>query len=312
MNRTCAVLASVLLLAGLTACSDEQLPAPADPTPTSPATQTSAEPTAFKVGDTINVGANGDVINLTITAAQLGGECKYGTVDYVEPTTDADGQLVQLWAEIEAETLTHNSWTMVDDPEVITKDGFTETISSASECAASTDGHGSWSDTVDLGEKIRIYGSFRAPDEFKEIKFGGNRITREELEKASDDAPPASQSAAEPAAQENESAEPYVVECLEGTPGPALWSDGSTRHSDECFQKMGGPEYLEQESQSGLQPGGAAVNGYGYAPNGAPNPSSGEIQAYHGCQDGYIDDPDLCAGAEAAVRAADPNGEIYG
>lgn len=305
MNRTCAVLASFLLLAGFTSCSDKEPSATTTPTPASPAAQTSAEPRAFKIGDTINVGANGDVINLTITAAQLGGDCKYGTVDSVEPTTDADSQLVQLWAEIEAETLTHNSWTMVDDPEAITKDGFTETTRSASECAPSTDGHSSWSDTVYLGEKIRVYGSFRAPNEFKAIKLDGSRVTREELEKTSDAAP-------EPATQENESAEPYVVECLEGTPGPALWSDGSTRHSDECFQKMGGPEYLEQESQSGLQPGGAAVNGYGYAPNGARNPSSGEVQAYHGCQDGYIDDPDLCAGAEAAVRAADPNGEIYG
>lgn len=26
-----------------------------------------------------------------------GGECRYGTVDDVEPTTDADGKLVQLW-----------------------------------------------------------------------------------------------------------------------------------------------------------------------------------------------------------------------
>lgn len=312
MKRTCAALASFLLLAGLTACSDEEPPATTTPTPPSPATHTSTEPKEFKIGDTINVGANGDVINLTITAAQLGGDCKYGTVDYVEPTSDADGQLVQLWAEIEAETLTHNSWTMVDDPEVITKDGFTESASPASECAPSTDGHSSWSDTVDLGEKIRVYGSFRAPNGFKQIKLDGNRITREELEKATDDAPPASQSAPEPAAQENESAEPYVVECLEGTPGPALWSDGSTRYSEDCFQKLGGPEYLDQESQSGLQPGGAAVTGYGYAPNGARNPSSGEIQAYHGCQDGYITDPALCAGAEAAVRAADPNGELYG
>ena len=27
---------------------------------------------------------------------------------------------------------------------------------------------------------------------------------------------------------------PYVVECLFGTPGPALWSDGTTRYAAEC------------------------------------------------------------------------------
>ncbi|MDK8626141.1 hypothetical protein [Corynebacterium appendicis] len=113
-------------------------------------------------------------------------------------------------------------------------------------------------------------------------------------------------------AQQAADSEPYVVECLEGTPGPALWSDGAIRYSDSCFQSRGGDAYIEQESQSGMQPGGAAVNGYGYAPNGARNPSSGEIQTYHGCQDGSITDPDLCAGAENVVRAADPNGGLYG
>lgn len=39
----------------------------------------------------------------------------------------------------------------------------------------------------------------------------------------------------------------------------------------------------------------AAVCGYGYDENGNPNPSSGEIQTQHGCEDGYITDPDLCA-----------------
>lgn len=29
---------------------------------------------------------------------------------------------------------------------------------------------------------------------------------------------------------------PYVVECLMGTPGPALWSDGQIRGSDYCYE----------------------------------------------------------------------------
>lgn len=45
-----------------------------------------------------------------------------------------------------------------------------------------------------------------------------------------------------------ESAEPYVVECLFGTPGPSLMSDGTTIYTDYCFYENGGPEYLEQES----------------------------------------------------------------
>lgn len=49
-------------------------------------------------------------------------------------------------------------------------------------------------------------------------------------------------------------AEPYVVECLDGTPGPARWSDGTTRYSQWCFDTRGGERYLEEESQSGADP----------------------------------------------------------
>ena len=45
-----------------------------------------------------------------------------------------------------------------------------------------------------------------------------------------------------------EVAEPYVVECLFGTPGPSLMSDGTTIYTDYCFYENGGPEYLAQES----------------------------------------------------------------
>lgn len=59
--------------------------------------------------------------------------------------------------------------------------------------------------------------------------------------------------------------EPYPVECLEGTPGPAIWSDGTHRYSQWCFDTRGGQQYLEEES-----PSGAPSNGRGYecGPNG--------------------------------------------
>jgi len=44
--------------------------------------------------------------------------------------------------------------------------------------------------------------------------------------------------------------------------------------------------------------------GYGHDANGNPNPSSGEIQTYNGCEDGYITDPSLCG----AVNEKYPNG----
>lgn len=284
MKRTSSIFASFLLLAGVTACTDTEQPETVE------ATTTTAQPATFKVGETINVGVDGDVINLTITDAQLGGECKHGTLDYATPTTDADGQLVQLWAKVAPELLNFNSWTVLDDPKAITEDGFTEDINLAWDCAPSTDGYGSWSDTVDLGEKIRVYGAFRVSKGFEALKFENHRLPREELKQASGDTQQS------PSAKEGaETAAPHVVECLEGTPGPALWSDGETRYSEECFKKLGGQAYMEQESQSGLAPGGAAANGYGTDANGNLNRTSGDMQAEWGCQQGYITDPAICS-----------------
>ena len=112
------------------------------------------------------------------------------------------------------------------------------------------------------------------------------------------------------------SAEPTVVECLDGSPGSARWSDGSVSYSQWCFDAQEEEQVLDDEHQpapvdSKECVGSAAECGYGTADNGARNPTSGEIQTYHGCQDGYITDPALCSAVEEVVRAADPDGTIY-
>lgn len=108
--------------------------------------------------------------------------------------------------------------------------------------------------------------------------------------------------------------EPTIVECLEGTPGPTLMSDGTIQMTDYCFYALGGPEYAEQESQSGLKEdlskvpfanGGtcaAAICGYGTDENGNPNPSSGELQTQDGCEQGYITDAALCAAVDRKIN----------
>ena len=96
-----------------------------------------------------------------------------------------------------------------------------------------------------------------------------------------------------PEAAPQQPAAPYVVECLAGTPGPALMSDGTTQYSDWCFEQMGGAQYLEQESAANAGP--AYQSGYGYDEQGNANPSSGELQTQYGCEQGYITDPELCA-----------------
>lgn len=47
----------------------------------------------------------------------------------------------------------------------------------------------------------------------------------------------------------------------------------------------------------------AYLCGYGHDEHGNRNPSSGEIQGRHGCQEGYIDDPEYCAAVEGVFDA---------
>lgn len=137
----------------------------------------------------------------------------------------------------------------------------------------------------------------------------------------------------EEVAPEPTAAEPYIVECLFGTPGPTLMSDGSVRTTDHCLHQPGAEEYRAAESAAGLfnAPGvgyqcpgtdfwvddsssctpeiigpenvafadggtcAGAICGYGHNSQGERNPTSGELQTLHGCQEGYITDPELCA-----------------
>lgn len=118
--------------------------------------------------------------------------------------------------------------------------------------------------------------------------------TTEEVAPAPAPAPEqAPEQAPAPEAAPQQQAAPYVVECLAGTPGPALMSDGTTQYSDWCFEQMGGAQYLEQESAANAGP--AYQSGYGYDEQGNANPSSGELQTQYGCEQGYITDPELCA-----------------
>ena len=83
-------------------------------------------------------------------------------------------------------------------------------------------------------------------------------------------------------------------------------SDGTVQNTEYCGNQPGAAENLEAERNAGLAPseipyanGGtcpAYKCGYGTAPDGTPNRSSGEIQFEYGCREGYID-PQQCAEA---------------
>lgn len=110
--------------------------------------------------------------------------------------------------------------------------------------------------------------------------------------------------------------EPYVVECLFGTPGPALWSDGTTDFSQECFDELTAdrgdyvcpqtdhfvhdpsecqrPEGWEGPYYVDVVPGSESYDPDFYHEDGTAR-TSGEIQLRNGCEDGYITGPECDA-----------------
>lgn len=113
-------------------------------------------------------------------------------------------------------------------------------------------------------------------------------------------------------------AAPVVVECLQGTPGPARMSDGTMAFSQWCFDQLGGNKYLESERQANTFNCDGTVCRNPYTGGSYPDPNatvpvttvrtatpaeviqnqqgvaesgcstSGCIQTYFGCRDGYI------------------------
>ncbi|GAB3086944.1 hypothetical protein [Corynebacterium aquatimens] len=159
------------------------------------------------------------------------------------------------------------------------------------------DGIFDYHEGMKANEERVFYGAFEIPEGADKIELHGRTFNMSDVEKR-DSTPPSTNPAPGQRAEAPEA--PHVVECLEGTPGPALMSDGSIQNSDYCFQQLGGEAYLEEEGRQCVGP--ASECGYGYDENGNPNPTSGEIQTYHGCEDGYITDPELCAAVRKKIE----------
>lgn len=240
--------------------------------------------------------------DFTIETITMSDECAQRVEDYgLGPELEEGQTYLQVDGIFELHTAA-NGWTMLDDPQVINADGFTENVKMAINCHEDGE-YQLWSSTLDAGQKAKHFGVWIVPEGATHALIEDVKITLPKVDDKPEvvlpdawgNMPTTSAPAPEPVPA---ASAPTIVECLEGTPGPTLMSDGTMQYTDYCFNLLGGPAYLEQESQSGCP---AAVCGYGTNSQGQKNPSSGEIQTLHGCQDGYINDPELC-GAVAWVE----------
>ena len=194
MKKTIAGITALLTAVTLTACSNNEEP---EATPANEVTddavaddtrQDSAENEATKkVGEEIQLapeGAESDIL-LTVTDIKLGGECEYGTNDYGGEDDPDFGkvtegkQLLQVWADVDAKNIlteVGNDWLMLQDPNIVDGDGYTQMPEMDVDCAQADDGHQMWSDTFDSGEKKKLYGSFIVPEDVKQVEIEGYRF----------------------------------------------------------------------------------------------------------------------------------------
>ena len=109
---------------------------------------------------------------------------------------------------------------------------------------------------------------------------------------------------AEPAAEDaNTPQGPQIASCATDPMlyerGTTWFTDGTSGWTQTCADQM--PVVTQDLSDVAIADGGTCPAyrcGYGHDANGNPNPTSGEIQAQYGCEQGYITDPALCGAVE--------------
>lgn len=194
MKKTIAGITALLTAVTLTACSNSEEPEAtpvnevADDAVAADTHQDSNENEATKkVGEEIQLapeGAESDVL-LTVTDIKLGGECEYGTNDYGGEDDPDFGkvpegkQLLQVWTDIDAKNIlteVGNDWLMLQDPNIVDGDGYTQMTEMDVDCRQADDGHQMWSDTFNSGEKKKLYGSFIVPEDVKQVEVEGYRF----------------------------------------------------------------------------------------------------------------------------------------
>ena len=180
MKRTLALIPlTALALAACGADSDTNAGTITQEVAAEAAPETTEEaPEAATTGDTVNIATQpGNEVTMTITDTQLGGECRYGTNDYGGEYDPDFGklpegkQLLQLWADVDVLTLSDREWIMLNDPDVIDADGYTQMVEMDIDCRNADDGHQAWSSTIDQGDKKRLYGSFVVPEGIQKIRL---------------------------------------------------------------------------------------------------------------------------------------------
>ncbi|STC97781.1 hypothetical protein [Corynebacterium renale] len=179
MKKLAAITIATTL--ALTGCSNATEPTPETITQQPLATTEAPTQNEGVLGKPLQIAHNpGNDVQMTIEDIKLGGECTYGNLGWNEdPAANqppAGKQLLQLWANVDVvqvQTTVGNSWISLDDPSIVDKDGYTQSVEMDMNCRDSAEGHQIWHSPIDSGDKMRLYGSFIVPDDIQELRIMG-------------------------------------------------------------------------------------------------------------------------------------------
>lgn len=261
IKRLAAASAASILTLSLVACgSNDDNTEASENTPTAnmtsePDINSSAVETELGSTATLHCG-DGCVLSIRLDDIDTLDTCPDGQWD---DSKDLSGKrIIKIDGEIEG--LSVPNVASIGNTEVITESGITE--SADHECYQSTS---SQSVSVSEGQKKNLDTIYTLPADSEKLTFDGALAYS-----LPDDTDGADVQDDQPAA----AAEPTVVECLPGTPGPAEWSDGTTRPAEECSD----PDYAAAESQSGFDPSDQSFEEmFPYAPYGRDEDGIPEI-----------------------------------
>lgn len=273
MNRIMIAGPVVAIALFATACSSEDTKAePRFPAPS--AAPAGTMPVAG-VGDTLTtecMSTNPCAASFTITDITASGTC-VGRFDNYDDGIDQldDGKMyVSMTGEFEVAS-SNNGWTMMHDPKAIDGDGFTISAAKALYCHAD-EPHSDWSDTVDVGQKARLFGAWVVPDDATHLLLMDHQVEIPERTAAPDDTTPTSEdsspsAAPQPTVTEDAPVPAPTVEapavsppvgftgapngepqplpgkvidyCMDDPmyqPGTTMFTDGTTGFTTECYQ----------------------------------------------------------------------------
>src|SRR5699024_5117031 len=123
---------------------------------------------------------------LKLETVTLGGSCDYGMKDYDPRTIKPRNTLLQIKGHFTLDTA-ENGWTMLDDPATINKDGDTETPAQANVCDDADSGHEDWSETLDEGHSMKVYGSWEVNEDTEDVYLLDKKIKVEDIKPLSDE-----------------------------------------------------------------------------------------------------------------------------